>query len=281
MKIHEYRITMPMTLDEYEVGLLFTLAQAHKRETGGGEGVVIVKNEPYENFPLFHGKYSKGQYTYKIYHEESKMPKFIRLVAPPEALVAHEESWNAFPHGKLIYSNPKYMKGNCWMEIDTFHTEDRGESENVYELDSEELESRSVIHIDIANDPVDEKDYVEESDPTKFKSKKTGRGLLTGDWIVSTEPVMTAYIIVKVFLGGTLGTPLIASQIENFAAKVQRRLFLNFYRNMFCSIDEWHGLTMEEIRVMEEETRLILYEEINKGEKKPFGGIKSEAHEFE
>ena len=260
MKIHEYRITMPMTLDEYEVGLLFTLAQAHKRETGGGEGVVIVKNEPYENFSLFHGKYSKGQYTYKIYHEESKMPKFIRLVAPPEALVAHEESWNAFPHGKLIYSNPKYMKGNCWMEIDTFHTKDRGESENVHELDSEELESRSVIHIDIANDPVDEKDYVEESDPTKFKSRKTGRGPLTGDWIVSTEPVMTAYIIVKVFLGGTLGTPLIASQIENFAAKVQRRLFLNFYRNMFCSIDEWHGLTMEEIRVMEEETRLILYE---------------------
>ena len=189
-----------MTLDEYEVGLLFSLAQAHKKETGGGEGVVIVKNEPYENFPLLHGKYSKGQYTYKIYHEESKMPEFIRLVAPPEALIAHEESWNAYPYGKIIYSNPQYMKGNCWMEIDTFHAEDRGESENVHELNSEELESRSVIHIDIANDPVDEKDYVEESDPTKFKSKMTGRGPLTGDWMVSTEPVMTAYIIVKIFL---------------------------------------------------------------------------------
>lgn len=39
-----------------------------KRETGGGEGVEVVTNEPFTDQPLFHGEHSTGQYTYKIYH---------------------------------------------------------------------------------------------------------------------------------------------------------------------------------------------------------------------
>jgi len=37
-------------------------------ETGGGEGIEVVKNEPFDNVPLLGGRYSKGQYTYKKYH---------------------------------------------------------------------------------------------------------------------------------------------------------------------------------------------------------------------
>ena len=33
-----------------------------KEETSGGEGVEVLKNEPFEN------ELGKGQYTYKIYH---------------------------------------------------------------------------------------------------------------------------------------------------------------------------------------------------------------------
>lgn len=39
--------------------------------------------------------------------------------------------------------------------------------------------------IDIGNDPVSSSDYKEDEDPKKFKSQKTGRGLLTGNWIES------------------------------------------------------------------------------------------------
>ena len=39
--------------------------------------------------------------------------------------------------------------------------------------------------IDIANDAVPKDRYREDQDPTKFKSEKTGRGPLSGDWIVS------------------------------------------------------------------------------------------------
>ena len=37
-------------------------------ETGGGEGIEVVKNEPFDNYPLLGGRFSKGQYTYKKYH---------------------------------------------------------------------------------------------------------------------------------------------------------------------------------------------------------------------
>lgn len=38
------------------------MAKKSKEETSGGEGVEVVKNEPYED------ENSKGQYTEKIYH---------------------------------------------------------------------------------------------------------------------------------------------------------------------------------------------------------------------
>ena len=39
------------------------MAQASKNETGGGEGVEVLTNEPFENAEM-----GKGQYTHKIYH---------------------------------------------------------------------------------------------------------------------------------------------------------------------------------------------------------------------
>lgn len=38
------------------------MAEASKNETGGGEGVEVLVNEPYEKDG------EKGQYTHKIYH---------------------------------------------------------------------------------------------------------------------------------------------------------------------------------------------------------------------
>lgn len=47
---------------QYQVGQLYSVAEASKNETGGGEGIEVLKNEPYEK------EGEKGQYTHKIYH---------------------------------------------------------------------------------------------------------------------------------------------------------------------------------------------------------------------
>ena len=74
-----------------QVAQLYSVAEASKNETGGGEGVEVgkseevkiefrvifqvIKNEPYDDHPLLNGKFTKGQYTYKIYRLESKVSK--------------------------------------------------------------------------------------------------------------------------------------------------------------------------------------------------------------
>lgn len=78
------------------------MAEVSKNETGGGEGIEVLKNEPFKDHPLLNGKYSSGQYTYKIYHLASKVPAFIRLLAPKGSLEIHEEAWNAYPYCRTV-----------------------------------------------------------------------------------------------------------------------------------------------------------------------------------
>lgn len=87
---------------QYQVAQLYSVAEASKNETGGGEGIEVLKNEPFDNHPLLGGKYSSGQYTYKIYHLASKVPAFIRLLAPKGSLEIHEEAWNAYPYCRTV-----------------------------------------------------------------------------------------------------------------------------------------------------------------------------------
>ena len=68
--------------------------------------------------------------------------------------------------------------------IETYHIGDKGQSENVHELDKKKLKERTVVPIDIANDPVNAADFKKDEDPANFVSEKTGRGPLKGDWIV-------------------------------------------------------------------------------------------------
>ena len=38
----------------------------------------------------------------------------------------------------------------------------------------------------------------------------------------------------------------------------ERKIFFLIYRQLFCTIDEWFGLTMEDIRRIEDETKAVL-----------------------
>lgn len=62
-----------------------------------------------------------------------------------------------------------------------------GEQDNVHELDNKRLKERGVVRIDIANDAVNAADYKKDEDPKLFKSEKTGRGPLAGEWRVGVS----------------------------------------------------------------------------------------------
>lgn len=256
MLLKEYRIILPLTVEEYQIGQLFSVSETSKSETGGGEGVQVIANEPFHDKPfLKSGKFSSGQYTKKIYHLQSKVPSIIKMIAPKDALELHEESWNAYPYCRTILTSP--WKNDFLIKIESMHCPDRGEQENAHELSQELLKKREVVRIDIANDTVASGDYKEETDPKKFKSEKTLRGpLVDPKWSESCQPVMTCYKLVtcecKMFL--------LQSRMEKIVQSSEKRLFTNFHREVFCSMDKWFGMTVQDIRDIEKETKKQLDE---------------------
>ncbi|XP_058484044.1 phosphatidylinositol transfer protein alpha isoform isoform X2 [Solea solea] len=254
MLIKEYRVILPISVDEYQVGQLYSVAEASKNETGGGEGVEVLKNEPYEK------EGEKGQYTHKIYHLHSKVPTYIRILAPSSALSIHEKAWNAYPYCCTVLTN-EFMKDNFMIKIETWHKPDMGQLENVHRLDAETWKKVEVVYIDIADrSQVDHKDFKEDEDPSKYKSVKTGRGPLRPDWkkeLPNTSwPHMCAYKLVTVkfkWFG-------LQNKVESFIQKQEKRLFTNFHRQLFCWMDKWIELSMDDIRRKEDQTREELEE---------------------
>ncbi|CAG05316.1 unnamed protein product, partial [Tetraodon nigroviridis] len=312
--IKEYRVVLPVSVEEYQVGQLYSVAEASKNETGGGEGIEVLKNEPYEK------EGEKGQYTHKIYHLKSKVPGFVKMIAPEGSLVFHEKAWNAYPYCRTA-SRPhisdlsvcfslqnEYMKDDFMIEIKTWHKPDLGTLENVHQLDEQTLREVEVVPIDIANkDEVAPGDYKPEEDPALFHSAKTGRGPLSPEWKVRDEgATLSAVRGVRVLSfclvfteraevrvsphvcvqaghrqvqvvgsadqGGELhpqGRARPSSQQRPspsyslslcFLSQQEKRIFTNFHRQLFCWIDRWVGLTMEDIRRMEDETQRELEE---------------------
>ncbi|KAL7392423.1 hypothetical protein ABVT39_024462 [Epinephelus coioides] len=250
--IKEYRVVLPCSVEEYQVGQLFSVAEASKNETGGGEGIEVLKNEPYEN------EGEKGQYTHKIYHLKSKVPTFVKMIAPEGSLIFHEKAWNAYP----------YCRTNDFcIKIETWHKPDLGTQENVHKLDSSTWQNVAVVPIDIADrSQVSNADYKLDEDPAKFKSAKTGRGPLGPTWkkelAAKTDcPKMCAYKLVTVkFKWWGL-----QNKVEGFIHEQEKRIFTNFHRQLFCWIDKWVELNMDDIRRMEAETQKELEEMRKKG----------------
>ncbi|KAG0353828.1 hypothetical protein BGZ54_002023 [Gamsiella multidivaricata] len=248
MLIKEYRITNNCTNAEYQVAQLYNVAEMSKAESGGGEGVEILTNEPYED------EYRKGQYTHKIYHLESKLPGWIRALMPAGATKCQEKAWNAFPWCKTVITND-YMKESFSVTVESFHVDgDRGQLDNALNLSPEILKQREVVNIDVANDA---KSYYLQTfnpakeDVTRFVSEKALRGPLQGNWAKTCDPVMTCYKLVSIeFKWYGLQT-----KMESYMHSVERDLFTKFHRELFCSMDGWYGLTMEMIREMERQTK--------------------------
>ncbi|KAJ2720862.1 hypothetical protein GGI07_004340 [Coemansia sp. Benny D115] len=249
--VKEYRIRNNCTVDEYRIAQLYAVAQMSKNETGGGEGVEVVKNEPYDN------ELGKGQYTYKIYHLGSRVPAIIRSLIPKDALLVYEEAWNGYPHCKTVVTSP-FMKESMKIVTETMHLADRGDTENAVGLDAATLAQRTVEYLDVAdNELIRKSAYKEEEDPSLYKSKKTSRGPLNKpEWEKECEPVMTCY---KVLTAEFKWWP-ITGTAEALIQSTMRTVFLMFHRQLFCQTDEWYGLTIEDIRKLEDETAAELVE---------------------
>ncbi|KAG7498318.1 M-phase phosphoprotein 9 [Solea senegalensis] len=255
MLIKEYRIPMPMSVEEYRIAQLYMIQKKSREEScGEGSGVEILENRPYEDGPG-----GSGQYTHKVYHIGKHIPSWFCSILPQAALRVEEESWNAYPYTRTRYTCPFVEKFS--IDIETYYKPDTGNQGDVFSLSSVEKRQRTVDLIDIVKDYIAPHEYLVEEDPKLYQSIKTKRGPLSDDWIeeIIQNPcenqVMCAYKLCKVefrYWG-------MQSKIERFIHDVGlRKVMVRAHRQAWCWQDEWYGLTIEDIRELELETQLAL-----------------------
>lgn len=149
------------------------------------------------------------------------------------------------------------------MSVETMHSDDRGTQENALNLNEEDMSRRVVDFVNIADDT--SVAIENNEDPTNFVSTKTERGKLTKDFKETHTPIMTCYKVVKFHFK----IPGLQTRTETWAQQYGiRNTFLKYHRKIFCWIDEWYGLTINDIRVMEEETARITKQKIEQSLKK-------------
>ncbi|XP_045562610.1 membrane-associated phosphatidylinositol transfer protein 2 isoform X8 [Salmo salar] len=259
MLIKEYRIPMPMSVDEYRIAQLYMIQKKSRDETcGEGSGVEILENKPYDDGPG-----GIGQYTHKVYHIGMHIPSWFRSILPKAALRVEEESWNAYPYTRTRYTCPFVEKFS--IDIETYYKPDTGNQPDVFNMSPVEKRLRTLDSladpIDIVKDPIPPHEYMQEEDPRIYRSDKTKRGPLQEDWIEEYNnnpgktPIMCAYKLCKVefrYWG-------MQSKIERFIHDVGlRKVMVRAHRQAWCWQDEWYGLTIEDIRQLELETQLAL-----------------------
>uniref|UniRef100_A0A8C7DVX3 Phosphatidylinositol transfer protein membrane associated 2 n=1 Tax=Oncorhynchus kisutch TaxID=8019 RepID=A0A8C7DVX3_ONCKI len=255
MLIKEYRIPMPMSVDEYRIAQLYMIQKKSRDETcGEGSGVEILENKPYDDGPG-----GIGQYTRKVYHIGMHIPSWFRSILPKAALRVEEESWNAYPYTRTRYTCPFVEKFS--IDIETYYKPDTGNQPDVFNMSPVEKRLRTLDPIDIVKDPIPPHEYMQEEDPRIYRSDKTKRGPLQEDWIEEYNnnpgktPIMCAYKLCKVefrYWG-------MQSKIERFIHDVGlRKVMVRAHRQAWCWQDEWYGLTIEDIRQLELETQLAL-----------------------
>jgi len=253
--IKEYRINLPLAVEEYQVGQLYSVAKTSSQETSNGEGVEVLKNEPFKNDDGL-----EGQFTEKIYHLGSRLPGWVKAFIPGNALKLEEKAWNAYPYCKTVLKN-LWMGDNFTFTIESRHFNDNGQQENVHNLPPDVLKKREVDFIDIAAEKVEKKDYKKEDDPTIVKSEKANRGPLTEGW-KDKAPLMTCYKLVTVEfkLFGFQG------RVEKFLHGFERDLFFKFHRQVYCWLDEWYGMTIDDVRNYEAKIKQDLDNKLKAGE---------------
>jgi len=171
----------------------------------------------------------------------------------PRIFYVTEKAWNYYPFTITEYSCsfiPRFA-----VNILTKYEDNNGSTENCLNSSVETLDRRIVDFVDIATDECAPHHYKESEDLSKFCSTRTERGPLVEGWRDSTKPIMCSYKLVDVRFDMIY---LLQGKIEDFVHKSIREILLVGHRQAFAWIDEWFGMTLQDVRdyeaKMQEET---------------------------
>ncbi|KAK0152491.1 Cytoplasmic phosphatidylinositol transfer protein 1 [Merluccius polli] len=228
MLLKEYRICMPLTVDEYRIGQLYMISKHSCEQSDGGAGVEVVQNEH-----KVHAEHGPGQQT-----------AILGKIICPEILLCDRKGLEFLPthNHRLVSFLPRFS-----IRIDTKFENNNGENNNVF--GDQPTPKESVSFLDILSDPIPEKHYKESEDLSLWYSNKTDRGPLQEGWRSQAKPIMCSYKRVSC----SFEVYGLQGRTEEFIHKTIQDILLVGHRQAVAWIDEWHGMSLDQVRDYERE----------------------------
>ena len=147
MKIVEFRIFVPFTMEQTKIASRYANARRAKDNTKGGDGVEILEKGPIEE----EGR--KGIFAHRVYHVKSHVPAAVRWAVPEKYAHVHEHYKNVFPHYDTYFEIPQ-LGSNMTLKNESriipYHKGDKI-PENIMGLSEEQLSIRKVMYLDLVN----------------------------------------------------------------------------------------------------------------------------------
>ncbi|XP_031432175.1 cytoplasmic phosphatidylinositol transfer protein 1b isoform X2 [Clupea harengus] len=213
------------------------ISKHSSEQSVGGEGVEVLRNEPDT-----HPQHGVGQVTEKRVYLSSKLPNWMKGFIPRIFYVT-ETAWNFYPYTITEYSCSFIPKFN--IRIETKFQNDNGQSDNVF--GGSPTPKDNVCFLDILTDPYPEKHYKTSEDLSSWVSAKTGRGPLVDGWRNSSKPIMCSYKKVHC----SFEVYGFQTRTEEFIHKAIRDILLVGHRQAVAWLDDWHGMSLEDVREYE------------------------------
>ncbi|XP_053694165.1 cytoplasmic phosphatidylinositol transfer protein 1 [Sabethes cyaneus] len=239
MLTKEYRICMPLTVEEYKIGQLYMIARHSLEQSEAGNGIEVVENKQ-----CYNCEHGVGQYTEKRIHLSSRLPYWLQTFCPRVFYIV-EKGWNYYPFTITEYTCSFVPRLN--ITIRTKFENNAGSSDNCLDFPVERIEERKVDYVDIAFDELNPKHYKKEEDPKFFKSARTGRGPLVEGWRETDKPIMCSYKLVQV----SFEVWGLQTKVEEYIQQCIRDILLLGHRQAFAWIDEWLWMSIDDVREYE------------------------------
>ncbi|KAI5190516.1 hypothetical protein NECID01_1022 [Nematocida sp. AWRm77] len=238
-----YVIYMPYTLEEYNVGHLWTTCKVSLREANKGMRVSVIKNEPvqYEDF-------GEARNTVKVIDFSKKVSSFIRAIAPSGAMSMNEVSYNAFPRCRTMYTSRVLSEKKFLAKIDTMFFGEYMPAVDPFK-GMPATERCEVLHL------FQGEQLAEGADLSALKTE-TGAQKYPDGWETQAKHVMTIFKRVQI----DFHMPIIGKRYIEDADKFIRKVFIQGHQEVVHYHNEWCNLTMDDVRKEEKKVEKELAE---------------------
>ncbi|CAF0849875.1 unnamed protein product [Adineta ricciae] len=278
MKLKEYRIPMPLSLDEYHLGQQWTEIELLKEtlQTCATHVTMFENITEQERMKIINDKVplplrDKISFltpmTHRQYQIKDQKSKFFNFVffKPKTDLVLDEYSWDSWPYTLTIVENlensiriivQSYCQTNSPLAINQ-------NCQVYFPLNTDQMRISKDYEIINVSERLDEKrDYRIDEDPTRNISLKKPNLLpleLNSKWYENQSSICVYKIVELMMLNDSNEEKSFLSKATNkiiwsSIVKTQRMLYHRFHQKMLCDIDQWIDKTMGNVR---EEERLL------------------------